>query len=607
MKRGILLTLTLLITIIAKADITVGDNQIWWGYFNEADASSLPLDNGYLGYSSSCTIDAAIRIPASEDIVGGSTIKAIRFWLGTDISAISSSLRIWISTKQPTSTTTGATYRQTVLKSKLVGGLNEIELTTPFEVNHQEIWVGYTFSINKKSYPVMAYGTDVPGGFYYRINNGTWEDFYGTNYGHLALQILLEAEEFPTNCVSVSDLGQNVVLRGQRVTIPVTFTNKGTNPVKSLSYVISSDDGTTGNEVSKSFSTSPMAMNGTKTYNINFNADDDFRKSQKTITVTKVNGEPNMASKNSGTGFIITLGSKETVTPVIEEFTGTWCGWCPRGTVGMEKIHETYGDQVVQIAAHYGDPMEISAYSSVIGKYAGGFPSSITDRQYDADPSFSSLKSTLTTALKRVAQGSISLSAMWNDEDKNSLTFATKTRFAYSEENGQYAIAFVLTEDGLTGTGSSWAQQNYYNGQSGDTSMSFWYTAGSPVSGLEFNHVAVAGWNVENGVNGSVNPIIKAGEEQVFSYTGNISSNTLIQDKSKLKAIALLIDRTSGTIVNAAQTNIEDDPTSISSMMSDSNQPAAFYSVDGRKFQTSQKGLNIIRMDNGTTRKVLVK
>ena len=607
MKRGILLTLTLLITIIAKADITVGDNQIWWGYFNEADASSLPLDNGYLGYSSSCTIDAAIRIPASEDIVGGSTIKAIRFWLGTDISAISSSLRIWISTKQPTSTTTGATYRQTVLKSKLVGGLNEIELTTPFEVNHQEIWVGYTFSINKKSYPVMAYGTDVPGGFYYRINNGTWEDFYGTNYGHLALQILLEAEEFPTNCVSVSDLGQNVVLRGQRVTIPVTFTNKGTNPVKSLSYVISSDDGTTGNEVSKSFSTSPMAMNGTKTYNINFNADDDFRKSQKTITVTKVNGEPNMASKNSGTGFIITLGSKETVTPVIEEFTGTWCGWCPRGTVGMEKIHETYGDQVVQIAAHYGDPMEISAYSSVIGKYAGGFPSSITDRQYDADPSFSSLKSTLTTALKRVAQGSISLSAMWNDEDKNSLTFATKTRFAYSEENGQYTIAFVLTEDGLTGTGSSWAQQNYYNGQSGDTSMSFWYTAGSPVSGLEFNHVAVAGWNVENGVNGSVNPIIKAGEEQVFSYTGNISSNTLIQDKSKLKAIALLIDRTSGTIVNAAQTNIEDDPTSISSMMSDSNQPAAFYSVDGRKFQTSQKGLNIIRMDNGTTRKVLVK
>ena len=91
MKRRILLLLSLFIAILAKADITVGENQMWWGYFHESNADNLPY-TGYLGYGSSCTFDVAIRIPASEQIVSSSTIKGIRFWLGTDISAISSSV-----------------------------------------------------------------------------------------------------------------------------------------------------------------------------------------------------------------------------------------------------------------------------------------------------------------------------------------------------------------------------------------------------------------------------------------------------------------------------------------------------------------------------------
>ena len=35
--------------------------------------------------------------------------------------------------------------------------------------------------------------------------------------------------------------------------------------------------------------------------------------------------------------------------------------------------------------------------------------------------------------------------------------------------------------------------------------------------------------------------------------------------------------------------------------------PKAYYSVDGKRLETEQKGLNIIRMSDGTTRKVVVK
>ena len=607
MKKTLLFVLSFFFAIIGKADITVGENQTWWGYFNEADADNLPYD-GHLGYSSKITIDAAIKIPASEEMVSGATIKAVRLWLGNDVSAISSAMRVWISTSLPTQGSIRADYRQTVSRNNIKSGLNEVELETPFEINHQDIYVGYTISISRKSYPVMAYGSDMPNSFFYRVTSGTsygaWNDFYGYNYGRLALQILVESESFPTNCVTVEDFGETILAKGEKKSIPITISNKGANPVKSIAYTITSDDGEPSEETSKTFAA--MTTNGTKTIDITFEAAEEAGQSQKVVTVTKVNGEPNTAVANSGKGFIITVNEKLSITPVIEEFTGTWCGWCPRGTVGMEKVHEAYGDQVVQIAAHYSDPMAIDAYSSVINTYTSGFPNSITDRQFEADPSFSSLKSALNQSFDRVAIAAIDLEAEWESADQKSVIFNTTTRFASTGYNDKYAIAFVLTEDGMSGTGSDWAQQNYYSGSGQGGDMAWWSSQGSSVTGVKYNHVAVAGWSVLNGVNNSIDPNIDSSTPQKYSYTGSISNNSLIQDKSNLKAIALLIDRSSGKIVNAAQSNIV-FATAIEQVKGASTSEQEVYDLSGRKLPTTQKGINLIRTDEGFMKKVLVK
>ena len=85
MKRSLLLLLTLFFAIYGKASITVGDNQVWWGYFNAANASSLSY-GGYIGNSSACTIDAAIKIPATEDMVNA--IHKLDYISGGDFPAI---------------------------------------------------------------------------------------------------------------------------------------------------------------------------------------------------------------------------------------------------------------------------------------------------------------------------------------------------------------------------------------------------------------------------------------------------------------------------------------------------------------------------------------
>ncbi|MBQ2164097.1 MAG: hypothetical protein II445_06285, partial [Muribaculaceae bacterium] len=137
----------------------------------------------------------------------------------------------------------------------------------------------------------------------------------------------------------------------------------------------------------------------------------------------------------------------------------------------------------------------------------------------------------------------------------------------YDMVNPNYGIALVLTNDGMKGSGSSWAQANYYNTEPAtDSYMSDWYGAGNYISGLTYNFVAVAAWNIKNGFDGSVPTSVVVGEPNKFTYLADLTAPqtengtipiNVIQDKEQLKVIALLIDRSTGHIINAAHTTIK--------------------------------------------------
>lgn len=603
MKKHLLfVAAAFLIAVYVQAQvINPTEGQIWWGYFNESDFETADYT---IGTGSAMTLMAGIYIPANHEQLGGATIMGARVYLASEAVSSLSNLNIWISKERP-NTLNDADFVQATLGT-LTAGANDYKLT-PYEVNNEGFYIGYSVK-STTGYFIRCGGTDAANAFWIGNPeaNMNWTDLNGNGLGKLAFQILVEGGNFPSNCAIAEDFGQKMVLQGEEVFIPITVKNMGSNPIETISYTISTDGGSTTEE--KNVSLGSLALNGSKTVNIPFASDAETKKYQKTFTITQVDDKPNTASNPSATGFLITLNEKQPVTPVIEEFTGTWCGWCPRGTVGMEKVYDAYGDQVVQIAAHYSDPMAINEYQSVINAFTSGFPNSITDRQFEADPSFSGLKSALALSFNRVAPAVIGLSAEWDSAAKSKVVFNTTTRFSYDDNNGQYAIAYVLVEDGMTGTGSNWAQSNYYSG-SGSGDMAWWGKQGSSVTGVEYNHVVVAAWEAVNGVANSVKSTITAGEDQKYSYTGNIASNTLIQDKSKLKAVALLIDRTNGTIVNAAQSDILEPGTAIRTIDGDqsSMSDSQWFDLSGRKLPAIQKGINIIRMNDGTVKKVLVK
>ena len=115
----------------------------------------------------------------------------------------------------------------------------------------------------------------------------------------------------------------------------------------------------------------------------------------------------------------------------------------------------------------------------------------------------------------------------------------------------------TILADGLKGTGSEWEQKNGYSGESGSEDMKFWREAPSSVAGIEYDHVAIAAKDIFSGADICEKEGVKVGEQIANTSTISIAGNQLVQDKSKLSAVALLIDRSNNQIVNAAKVTIK--------------------------------------------------
>ena len=243
-------------------------------------------------------------------------------------------------------------------------------------------------------------------------------------------------------------------------------------------------------------------------------------------------------------------------TPVVEEITGTWCGYCPIGTVGLKRTKEIYGDKVITIALHTGDIMDVDAFDNVINmNTSGGVPASLLNRKNtDVYPHYSVLDYYCKLALQEVADGYIGAVAKWTDESKTN--FEVKTAVEMDETSGiNFSIGFALVANGLKGEGSNWAQSNYLAGDTyyaEDPYMGYLTQLGEKIYDIEYDHVAIAGWGADYGIEGSQN-------QKSFSQTLSLSNirYDLVQDKDKLSVVVYLLNSATGEIVNATQIGIK--------------------------------------------------
>jgi len=274
------------------------------------------------------------------------------------------------------------------------------------------------------------------------------------------------------------------------------------------------------------------------------------------ISIDQVNAaaDPNMGN-NSTSKLFNTISQSAQKKVVIEEGTGTWCGWCPRGAVAMEYMTTAHPDDFIGIAVHNGDPMAVTEYNN--GANFTSFPGANVDRAIlggtVSNPDFDTYyadRIALAVPASITATSSGSGSALTVDV---SCTFHTV--FAVAD----YRLAVVLTEDDVTGTGSAWDQHNYYSSQTANIPLDGaghnWQNETDPVpaANMEYDHVGRVLLGGYTGQVGSVPATITDGQTATYSFNYTIPS---VMNRAKMHAVALLLDNATGEIVNADEISI---------------------------------------------------
>ena len=417
---------------------------------------------------------------------------------------------------------------------------------------------------------------------------------YATTSGWGSIPNIVEmeptGEELNQHAVSVvdADFGRQYAGLDNQVEVPITVVGGSIAPITNIDYTITTQGG--GVFEGHLDLVEPITYMMTTEVLIPFKADAATGEKVKSLTITKVNGLTNEATENSIGGTLVTVKRKPKFVPLVEEATGSWCGWCPRGAVGLKLLNRTFRDDVVTVAVHSNDPMELPDYSL----NASGFPSCQINRGDFFDPYYGSsdqvfgIKKDVEAAMRQYTIGEIAVNAEWTDDNQTAIKVNTTTTFVENVKSSPYQIGYLLLEDKQTGTTSDWYQSNYFaNSNNNDPNLKT--LAGKPakMQDVKYDYVPVATWQHQYGVEGSLPATITSEVPMNYTYTLDISGNTRIQNKNRLSVVALLLNKNTGEVLNAAKFKFTPDPepsvvtiTNCSRTYGDAN-PVFEYTVTG--------------------------
>jgi hypothetical protein len=330
------------------------------------------------------------------------------------------------------------------------------------------------------------------------------------------------------------------VVSGRDIYFVVDLNNTSGNTINSLDLTVTSGSQT----VTQSFTGLNLAWLGNTTLVLDSPIPAASGNNNYSVVVSNINGgNDDDSSDNTADGSAISGVSLHPDKAVlVEEATGTWCGWCVRGTIMMDYMSNNYPDNFIGITVHNADPMVLTAYDTWIGGFIGGYPSILADRDgAEYDP----LDMENVTVEKAVEAPAATLSVA-HSLSGNQLTITTDAHYNQNL-TGDYRIAVVLVEDHLSGTGTTWSQTNYYAGGPYGP-MGGFENETSPVPGLFYDHVGRALLGGIDGDAGSLPASGTAGSTYQKVYTTTVDPTWNL---GYVKPVAIMINNATGEVVNA--------------------------------------------------------
>lgn len=506
----------------------------------------------YVGYRENITYYACIEIPEElSSLWKGNQITYMEFAYGGPTSR-----RVDVLIYKDLNADPVYSQRAGKLVSK---NWTPFKFATPYEINGEKFYIGYqvTNALASES-PIGVDGlyTENECADIVLLTTSTGEksvQHIGDQVGSNSIIITIEGN-IPTNCASPASISlPNNITPDTPFNCQFSFKNYGGNEISSLEVNVKVGDKLFENPSISLTSKVGVGEIGTATISGLYSP----RESDKVpveITVTKVNGEDNNYPADPISSHVPCFTDSYSLNVLVEEFTGTWCGYCPRGIVGMEYMAANYQDKgFIGVAVHDDDDMESTSYHKVVEAFASGFPEAVVNRKYLIDPSQSALVNYYNIVSKLPSYGKIDATATYYTTQKI-LEVTGNAEFSIDITNGTYGMAFAIKEDKV----GPYAQQNFYSNNPSAGNLKGWSDAASSVMTIynEVGRVIVDPF----GIDGSIPEVISKGES--YTYTTKVPTSS-VKDINNCKVVAMILDTETYEVVNSVQTEIAYDTTGV--------------------------------------------
>ena len=534
-----------------EGGVATGTGSLTFSYCQK----EINLTTGINGAAANASIGGAIYIPA----------ETAQRWKGNYLSGViigfgSSSTpeaKIFISTGKLDGNEMPTPVYTQVAEMELQDDWNEVTLDTPYEITGEGFFIGYTTPMAYGDSPlgldmVTTSEQDFLAGNYDngdiigvdQLGTGMGWEHGGPWFGRVCIQAVISGDDLPLYNVGISDLFIPSFM-GKDYEFPLDFylQNSGMDAVESVTVSLEIN----GQEVAqaKAVADSPIASGSGAWMSANVSLSETGQDMDVVVKIIKVNDNSRIEvtedSQITGEMTVSELSFEQNV--LVEEFTGTWCGFCPRGIVGMEYMNENYGnDGFIGIAGHYNDDMVSPTYIEVVNTFSqGSYPSAVVNRTYYYDPSKENNLEYYEYLRPYPSFAGIDLSAQY-DAASNTIHVSSETQFAIDSNNSPYELTFVLCQNNV----GPYAQTNYFAGGSYGP-LDGWENYGAVVSWI---YEDVARWTASSfGITGSLPSTIKSGEK--YSYDLDINAGSYNVDECFV--VAILLDTTNYRVVNSAK------------------------------------------------------
>ena len=217
---------------------------------------------------------------------------------------------------------------------------------------------------------------------------------------------------------------------------------------------------------------------------------------------------------------------------VVEDFTGTWCGWCPRVSEAVRLLKQETSDAIV-VAIHNGDAMQFSQEGAIRQAFnVTGFPTALINRKERwASPQPSNVAQ-VTGKMSGKSYASI---AMESTVSGDVLDLKVKVMMGYSYKSMKLAV--YMLEDGLV-----YDQRNFTS----------YYGGADPIR--DFVHDDVLRRSLTD-VFGDDIPQDQVGHNKTFTRDFQYAIPPSY-DKNKVKLVAFVTTGSERDIINVRQSKL---------------------------------------------------